>query len=122
MELEDAVEVADLEDAPNPGLGDDQPQIAVEEAGALQRADDDPETEGVDEIHTGEIEHEERVTRSDLRHHCLTQLGTTDNVEFTRDGDHAPRAFSIGVRHDLHTTKLIRTDRPNAAASQTSTV
>jgi hypothetical protein len=68
---EHAVEVAQLEYATDPRLRHNQPHVAVEEAGALQRADDHTEPERVDEIDTGEIDNEPMLALADRRHHEL---------------------------------------------------
>lgn len=113
VEVEDPIEIAHLEHPSDPRLGNDDPEVAVEQPGPLQCADDHAQPEGVDEVDAGEIEDEVRSAVAHLRHDGLAEIGTADDIEFTRDGEHRPRTIAVRVRHDLHTVTLIRS-RPRA--------
>lgn len=108
MEFEHTVEVADFEDPPNPSLWHDDSQVSVQEAHSLQSADNDPETERVDEVDAGEVKHQKVTAFSHLSHDSLTKVGTTHDIKLARDRQNGPRPFPMRVRHDLHTLTLIR--------------
>jgi len=99
---EHPVEVAKLEYTTDPGLRHHQPQVAVEEAGALQCADDHTESERVDEIDTGEIDNEPMLALADRRHHELAEVGRAHDIQIAGDGEHRPVAFGMGMDDDLH--------------------
>ena len=104
MQGEDAVEVAQFEHAPHPRLGDDQLEVAVEQADPLERADQYAEPERVDEVDAGQIEDEMVQTIGHRMHHVLAQLGRADDVELAGHGENRPLAVSVSVHHDVHSS------------------
>ena len=91
VQLEHSVEIAHLKDSTNPRRRYNHPQVPIEESSAFQGADDDSESEGVDEVDSAEIEHQTTAAFADLCHHVLSQLRPADDVELPHDRGDRPR-------------------------------
>lgn len=105
MQGEHPVEVAELENATNPRLGDHELEFAVEQANPFEGTDEHPETERVDEVDAGEVEHDVMKTSGHGAHHVLAQLGRPHHVEFAGDGEDRPAAFGVCMHDDVHRPK-----------------
>ena len=108
MQGHDPVEITQLEDATNPGLGTNHRQVAVSLTHSLQGADHDPEPERVDELDSGQIQDQTDLAAGHGRYDLLTEIGRTDHVEITGDGDHRPRRPFVAAGHDMHRWKRYR--------------
>ncbi len=116
MQVEHPVEITHLEHPANPRLGNDDPEIAVEQPHPLQRADHHPQPERVDEIDAGEVQHQVTIPLVHLAHHLPAQIGAAHDIELSGDRENRPGAITMWVRHDLHSADRTSPARRDGAA------
>ena len=94
MKLEHTVEVAHFENSTNPRPGYHYAQVTVKESCSFEGTHDHPESKRVDEVNSAEIKHQTMTAFAHLSHHVLTQLGSADDIKFSRDSSDRPRPLA----------------------------
>lgn len=102
MKGEHPVQVAELQHPADPITGHDEPKVTVEEPNPLERTHQHTQTERVDIVDAGQVEHQVMIAGADFFHHVLAEFRRADDVEFAGDGEDSPTIVAVRVHDEIH--------------------